>query len=220
MQLRYNPTSPYVRKCTVLIEEVGLGDQIDRVMTHPWTEKTDAHTVNPLGKVPSLCLDDGSVLYDSSVICEYLDTLHDRPKIFPPSGNDRWVALRHQSLGDGIIEAAGDALREKRRVPEEQSPGWYARRLGVVDRGLDHLETEAASFDSIDIGLITVGCALGLMDFRFPDHEWRPTRPKLASWYSELSQRSSFASTEPWEWIPEDGGRMNTWTGWPRESAL
>jgi glutathione S-transferase len=219
MKLRYNPTSPYVRKCVVMIEEVGLADRVERVMTHPWAEFTDAHTVNPLGKVPTLIREDGSALYDSAVICEYLDTVHDGPKMFPASGDIRWTALRRQILGDGIVDAGGDALREKRRVEHERSPGWIVRQMNTVDRCLDELELEASTFDGMNIGLIAIGSGLGFLDFRHPDHDWRATRPNLTAWFAETSLRPSFKSTEPWEWVPEDGGRMNTWTGWPRDAA-
>lgn len=219
MKLRYNPMSPYVRKCAVTIEETGLADRIERVMTHPWAEFTDAHTVNPLGKVPALILDDGNVLYDSPVICEYLDTLHDGPRMFPPSGEARWNALRRQAVGDGIVDAGGDTLRELRRVEHERSPGWIVRQMGAVDRCLDQLEMEAPTFEGMDIGLIAVGCGLGFLDFRHPDHDWRSTRPNLATWFGAASERPSFARTKPKEWIPEDGGRLNTWTGWPRDGA-
>ena len=219
MKLRYNPMSPYVRKCAVMIEEVGLGDQIERVMTHPWAEFTDAHTVNPLGKVPALILEDGSVLYDSAVICEYLDSMHDGPNMFPTSGEARWTALRRQTMGDGIVDAGGDVLREQRRVEHERSPGWIVRQMSAVDRCLDELEKEAPTFEGMDIGLIAIGCSLGFLGFRHLDHDWRTSRPNLAAWFEEASQRTSFKNTEPREWIPEAGGRLNTWTGWPREAA-
>ena len=219
MKLRYNPMSPYVRKCTVLIEEVGLGNRIERVLTHPWAEFTDIHTVNPLGKVPALILEDGSVLYDSAVICEYLDSLHDGPKMFPAPGKVRWTAIRRQSLGEGIVDAGGDALREQRRVERERSPGWIVRQMAAVDRCFDELEREAPTFEGIDIGLISIGIGLGFMDFRHPDHDWRASRPNLTAWFTTVLERPSFASTVPEEWIPEDGGRLNAWTGWPREAA-
>ena len=219
MKLRYNPMSPYVRKCAVLIEEVGIGDRIERVSTHPWAEFTDIHTVNPLGKVPALVREDGVVLYDSAVICEYLDSLHGGPRMFPASGEARWTAIRRQTLGEGIVDAGGDALRERRRVERERSPGWIARQMAAVDRGLDALEKEAPAFAGIDIGLISIGVGLGFMDFRHPDHDWRTPRPELARWFAEVSERPSFAGTAPEEWVPEDGGRLNAWTGWPRGEA-
>ena len=139
--------------------------------------------------------------------------------MFPASGDVRWTTLRRQTLGDGIVGAGGDALREERRVDHERSPGWIVRQIGVVDRCLDTLEQEASTFDGMDIGLIAIGSGLGFLDFRHPDHDWRATRPNPTAWFSEASQLPSFKSTEPWEWIPEDGGRMNTWTGWPRDAA-
>ena len=169
--------------------------------------------------MPVLILEDGSVLYDSAVICEYLDSLHDGPKMFPAPGKARWTAIRRQSMGEGIVDAGGDALREQRRVEHERSPGWIVRQMTAVDRCLDELEREAPTFEGIDIGLISIGIGLGFMDFRHPDHDWRASRPNLAAWFTTVLERPSFASTMPEEWIPEDEGRFNTWTGWPREAA-
>jgi len=139
--------------------------------------------------------------------------------MFPASGDTHCAALRWQTLGDGIVDAGGDALREERRVEHERSPRWIVRQMGTVDRCLDALELEASTFDGMNIGLIAICSGLGFLEFRHPDHTWRATRPNLTAWCSQTSRRSSFKNTEPWEWIPEDGGRMNTWTGWPREAA-
>src|SRR3990167_1033017 len=105
MKLRYSPTSPYVRKVSVTLIETGLDKNIERVATSVWDPKTDIGKDNPLGKIPTLITDDGAVLYDSPVICEYLDGLHKGPKLFPASGEARWRALRLQALGDGMTDA-------------------------------------------------------------------------------------------------------------------
>src|SRR5215813_1681367 len=101
MKLRYSPASPYVRKCLALAHEAGLAGRIERVPTVTADPASGLAKDNPLGKVPALVLEDGQAIFDSPVICEYLDSLHDGPKLFPPAGAARWTALRHQALADG-----------------------------------------------------------------------------------------------------------------------
>jgi glutathione S-transferase len=200
MQLRYSPTSPYVRKVTATIIELGLGDRIERVATNPWDSDTDLPDANPIGKVPALICDNGSVLYDSPVICEYLDSLHDGSKLFPASGPSRWTALRQQALGDGILDASVSRILESRRPEEKQLAPWVERQRNTVIRCLDRLEDEADNFaGAVRIGHIVVGCALGYIDFRFSDDDWRQGRPGLAAWYGEFSGRPSMQQTVPKE---------------------
>ena len=134
MKLRYSPTSPYVRKVTVTLIETGLEDRVERIPTSVWDPETDIATVNPLGKIPALITDDGEVLFDSPVICEYLDGLHDGDRLFPASGAPRWRALRLLALGDelqglkALIEALG-------RIRENQADflGAYATVFGALN---------------------------------------------------------------------------------------
>ncbi len=198
MKLRYSPTSPYVRKVTVTAHETGLHDRIQRVPTVTSDPASGLAKDNPLGKVPALILDDGQRIFDSPVICEYLDNLHGGAKIVPPTGPERWVALRRQALADGILDAAVLRLLEGRRPASEQSPAWIAKQKGAIDRALDALEGEAAEFgDGVNIGHITVGVALGYLDFRFAGDKWRDRRPNLARWYERFAQRPSMAGTVP-----------------------
>lgn len=199
MKLRYSTTSPYVRKVSVTAIELGLADRIERLPTDTTDPASGLANDNPLGKVPALILEGGEVLYDSPVICEFLDSLHDGAKIFPPPGPERWRALRQQALGDGILDAAILRMLETVRRPEElRWPVWIERQGGKVGRALDQFEREAESLEGpLTIGRITAGCACGYLDFRFADDGWRATRPKLAAWYETFAERPSMQETAP-----------------------
>jgi glutathione S-transferase len=199
MQLRYSPTSPYVRKVSVTAIELGLAERIERIPTDTMDPTSDLSDHNPLSKVPTLILESGEVLYDSPVICEYLDSLHDGAKIFPPAGPERWQALRQQTLGDGILDAAILRMLETLRRPEAlRWRGWIEKQAGKVSRALDRLETEAEDLQGpLAIGRITVGCALGYLDFRFADDDWRAGHAALSAWYEDFAQRPSMQETVP-----------------------
>lgn len=200
MRLRYSPTSPYVRKVVATAIETGLESRIERIPTNVWDAGTDIAEDNPLGKIPTLITDSGHILYDSPVICEYLDSLHDGPNLFPSAGGARWTALRRQALADGILDAGIGRLLESRRPEGERSTTWPERYSGVVTRGLDALEGDASDLqDRITIGHIAIGCMLGWLDFRYPDEDWRPDRPALRDWHEEFSARLSLTSTVPEE---------------------
>ncbi len=143
-----------------------------------------------------MTLDDGTHLYDSPVICEYLDSLHGGPKMFPAAGPARWTALRRQALGDGMMDAAVARRGESRRPANEQSPSGMELQRAKVAAGLDVLEAEADKLGSgIDIGLISIACALGYLDFRFASEDWRKGHPKLARWFEAFAKRPSMQST-------------------------
>jgi glutathione S-transferase len=198
MKLRFSPTSPYVRKVTVLALEAGLHDRIERVPTLPHDPKTDLPKDNPLGKVPALTLDDGTSLYDSPVICEYLDSLHGGAKMIPAAGAARWTALRREALCDGILDAGILRLLELRRPENERSPAWIERQKTVVSRGLDALESEAASLGrTVDIAAIAAGCTIGWVLFRFGADNPLGARPKLKAWYDAFATRPSMVATVP-----------------------
>jgi len=201
MQLLYSPTSPYVRKVMAAAIETGLADGIELVPTNVWDSETDIHTHNPLGKVPSLVTDGGEVLYDSPVICEYLDGLHDGAKLFPPSGGERWRALRRQALGDGIMDAAVSRLLESKRPADERSDAWMGRQKVSIERALDALEAEAAELaglsGQITIGELAAAVALGYLDLRFAADNWRAGRTALSDWFDGMSKRKSMTETAP-----------------------
>ena len=201
MKLFHNIASPFVRKVRVLAAETGLVSRIELVQSvfTPVSPDTGLFASNPLGKIPTLMLDDGTALFDSRVICEYLDSLHAGPKMFPSEGEARWAALTRQALGDGILDAAvGTRYELALREPSRQWPEWIENQRQKYRRSLDALEAEAASLDgALDIGVITAACALGYLDFRYSDEEWRDTRPGLARWYASFSDRASMRSTAP-----------------------
>ncbi len=202
MKLRYSPTSPYVRKVMVVALETGLAERIERIptMVAPTKPNDEVARENPLVKVPALTTDDGLVLYDSPVICEYLDTLHAGPKLFPAAGQARWLALRQQALGDGILDAAILGRYEILRPKEYQWPDWIDAQLRKVRGALGALEIEVEAGElggPIGIGQITIACALGYLDFRYASEEWRGKHRRLAAWFDEFSKRKSIELTRP-----------------------
>jgi glutathione S-transferase len=203
MKLHYNVASPYVRKVMAVAIETGQAGRLEPVTRTVTPVQPDADLArdNPLGKVPCLVTDDGAALFDSRVICEYLDGLHGGPKMFPPGGPARWTALRRQAQGDGILDAAVLTRYETFLRPEERRwPEWIEGQKQKFRRALDGLEAETAAFgETIDIGTISIGCALGYLDFRYGDENWRATRPQLAAWFERFSERPSMARTAPQE---------------------
>lgn len=199
MLLRYSTTSPFVRKVTVTAAEIGLSDQIARKETNPWDPADDLPRDNPLGKVPALVLDDGRRLYDSAVICEYLDTLHDGEKLFPAEGERRWQAMTLHTLADGILESAVTRFVERTRRPSELFwAEWDNRQSEKIVRALDELERCSDFFQArLTIAHIAAACALGYLDFRLPEEDWRSGRAKLSAWYETFSQRPSMRETAP-----------------------
>jgi glutathione S-transferase len=201
MKLMYSPTSPYVRKAMVLAIERGLDRKIEKVVmtASPITENKLLDKANPLAKVPALELDNGMTLFDSPVICEYLDSKHRGDKLFPASGARRWKALRQQAIGDGILDAALLVRYEGFMRPENlRWADWAAGQKRKFIQALDLLEKEAKDLSGgLTIGHITIACALGYLDFRFGDLNWRKGRPKLAAWYDKFSRRKSMQATIP-----------------------
>ena len=200
MKLAYSSASPYVRKVNICAEELGLASRIENVPTKvlPSEPNREYAKSAPLMKVPSLTLDDGMVLFDSIVICEYLDSLAGGNKLFPASGDARWRALRTHALANGILDAAILTRYETFLRPEIlRWDVWTQGQLLKVDQGLDELEHAVGDTKRLDIGTITVGCALGYLDFRFADRNWRGKHPRLAAWFDEISKRESFQKTVP-----------------------
>ena len=196
MKLRYSATSPYVRKVTMTIIECGLEDRVERVVTNAWAEDTDLPTDNPLGKVPALILEDGTTLFDSRVICEYLDSLHGGTRLFPADGPARWRALRLQAIGDGLNDAAVARRLEIMRAEGERSDKWINRQAAAMTRALDALEGEAESLaQEFTIGSLAVMSALGYLDLRFAEDSWRDGRPRLTAWFDQMANRPSFRTT-------------------------
>lgn len=197
MKLRHSPTSPYVRKVVMVAKELGLADRIAIEPTDPWSAETTLPADNPLSKVPALATDDGLVLFDSPVICAYLDELAGGK--LTPAGRGRWVAARLEALGDGICDAAIlRRLEGAMRPADKRWDGWADRQKRAVDRALDALEAAAGDLAGPPtIGSLAVAAALGYLDFRFAHEDWRPGRPGLAAWFETARTRPSFAETAP-----------------------
>ena len=196
MKIAYSAASPYVRKVMACAIARGLNDKIER-----WTVGTTDPALlpfNPLSKVPSFVTDDGLMLYDSPVICEYLDSVGSAAKLFPAEGPARWNALRQQALGDGIMDASQPRRREIALPQDDGRKAYIELQRGKVSRAIDTLEKEAASFGELKtIGEITVGCALGYLDFRFANEPWRPGHPHLDAWYAKVVMLPPLAETMP-----------------------
>ena len=201
MKLFFNMASPFVRKVRVFARETGLDTKIEEIATavSPVQENPNLASANPLIKIPALVLDNGRTLFDSPVICEYLDSLHGGRKLFPAAGPARWAALRLQATGDGILDAGILCRYEMAVRPKEfQWAGWIAGQKTKWHGGLDSLQREAGALDGEPtIGGITVACALGWLDFRYGDDNWRSGRPKLAAWYEKFVARPSMQATMP-----------------------
>jgi glutathione S-transferase len=201
MKLWHSPPSPFARKVRACAIELGLAGRIDMIETRVAPNKPNLELAreNPLIKVPALATDDGTVLYDSRVICEYLDALAGGGRLFPAAGAARWDALRRQALGDGIIDAGVLRRYELALRPEAlRWDEWLAGQLAKVDHALDAAEREAGGWgEAFDIGHVTLACALGWLDFRFPASGWRDARPRLAAWFGRVSARPSLVQTVP-----------------------
>ena len=197
MKLHYSPASPYVRKVMACAIARGLDGRIEKVATNPHTSPEGLLADNPLSKVPALVADDGTAIYDSPVICEYLDTLGDAAPLFPPTGTPaRLKAQVMHATADGILDAA---VGRRGNMPLPQDDGrraYDARQKAAVDRALAVLE-KAPPQGLSHIGEIAVACALGYLDFRFANEPWRETHPRLAAWFEKVSTLPPIAQTVP-----------------------
>lgn len=199
MKIFYSPASPFVRKCMVIAHELGQADRIEKLPSAAGPVARDQSIIpnNPLGQVPTFITDDGQILFDSRVVCEYLNDLGGGALF--PTGKERWQVLTQQSMADGMMGAALLARYETALRPEAlRWDDWVQGQLGKVRDGLALIEKNAAALQGrVDIGTIAIGCALGYLDFRFPDLNWRATHPATASWYETFSQRPSMQATKP-----------------------
>ena len=196
MKITPSGASPYVRKALACAIARGLDSRVER-MTIATTDPA-LQPLNPLAKVPTLVTDDGATLFDSPVICEYLDSVGDAPKLFPAAGPARWKALRQQALADGILDASQPRRREVALPQDDGRKEYVALQQGKVARALDAFEAEADTLGLLTtIGEITLGCALGSLDFRFPHEPWRPGHPKLEAWYAKAVAMPPLAKTMP-----------------------
>jgi glutathione S-transferase len=199
MKIYFSAASPFVRKVFVCAHELGLADRIEKLpsQAHPVNRDASIRRHNPLGQVPTFFNDEGDVLYDSRVICEYLNALGDG-RLFG-DGADRWRILTQAAMGDGLL---GAALLSRYEVVARPAPlkwdqweeGQFGKIVDVIDR-IEHSVPDLA--DRIDIATVTFACGLGYLDFRFPSFDWRNGRPKTAAWFETFRQRPSMEATKP-----------------------
>ncbi len=190
--------SPFARKVRVAAIETGQGEAIDWTMVDLFDRPAILSQINPLDQVPVIRTTDGTALYDSPVICQYLDSLHDGPRLYPRDGPARWTALRLEALGDGLGTACAALAGEMRRPEDRRHDPFIASQSRKIDGALDALEGEADRLDGpLGIAQIAVGCAIGYMELRDCAPGWRGSRARLAAWYDGFRNRPSMRETAP-----------------------
>lgn len=201
MLLHWSPRSPYVRKVMIAASELGLQDRLYRVRTVVGGSIIHKELMreNPLGKLPTLVLENGRVIYDSHVICEYFDTLHDGPKLFPSDPDARLEALRRAALGDGMLDTGLAWLGERGRPAERQSAPHIEMWRAKLQACVDHLEEEADALaaTAYGIGHLCLGTALGYLDFRFGPENFRARHPRIGAWLDSFNARPAVLANLP-----------------------
>lgn len=196
-RLLHSPTSPYARKVRVCLIEKGVEDQVVLVAVNPLGDDTgELRRSNPLGKVPALVIDDGRVIIDSPIICEWLDAIAPEPRLIPINLDGRLDVLTRQAIADGVADAAFSLVMEARRPEAQRSPEWTERWTAAIKWGVTTLGERVAS-DRFDLGDIATAVALLYLDFRLPALGWRNANPELASWADRVAERPSLAQTRP-----------------------
>jgi glutathione S-transferase len=201
MKIIGSVTSPYVRKVRIVLTEKKI--EADFVLENVWAAETTIGQTNPLGKIPCLVMDDGSAVFDSRVIAEYVDTLSPVGKLIPADGRERAAVKTWEALADGVLDAGILARLEATwRPAEQQSPAWIARQMSKIDAALKSMsiglgESNYCHNNQFSLADVAVGCALGYLDFRFPSVDWRTPYPNLDQLHQLLMQRQSFQDTVP-----------------------
>ncbi len=215
MELLWSPRSPFVRKVMIVLHETNQVDDLtlERNVVAMAAPNDTVMKSNPLNKIPTLVLDDGTVLFDSRVICEFFDRRHAGPRLFPGEPEAYFQALTRQAVGDGLMDLllVWRNWFQDRELPFNDTTDPYLRAFALkTDTTLNTLELAAPGLAAtpLSIGHVSIGCALGLLDFRWPDIDWRGRRPALAAWYTEFAQRPSMRTTAPVHDTPstEPGG--------------
>ncbi len=200
MKLIGSHTSPFVRKVRIVLAEKKIEYEFE--VDSPWTAETHVPEFNPLGKIPVLVLDDGSTLFDSRVIAEYIDNVTPNNKLMPAPNRERTEVKRWEALADGVCDAAAAAFMENKRPAGEKSAAGIARQLDKVNRSLAFMAKELGENawcmgNHVSLADIAVGTALGYLAFRFADIDWQTEHPNLARLYEKAMQRQSFIDTVP-----------------------
>lgn len=193
MKLWFARTSPFARKVRIAAHELGFAEAIRLEEVNPWTD-ANLRSKNPLCKVPTLELSDGTTLFESYVICDYLDSLRPERHLIPSRNLDRCQALLLQGLADGAMTAAGRLFADERRCSDERSEMMMRRFEEVREAALDWLDQQHLQATP-RIGEISAAAYLGYLDFRWPERDWRSTRCRLATWFAEFGERPSMQNT-------------------------
>jgi glutathione S-transferase len=200
VKLYHAPASPYARKVRTVIAEKDLTALVEEITADPYANPAELLAANPLGKIPALVADDGLALFDSPVMCAYLDA-HPAGKagsLLPLAAPDRWLVMRGEALGDGLMDLGLYLITEKRKPEGEKSPTLTARRREQLERTLDATYGIVKELpETFNLGHIAIACALGYLDFRHGEIGWRNWRDDLAAWYAEIAERPSLAVTAP-----------------------
>lgn len=201
MKLFYSTTSPYSRKTRLAVRFKQLDEQVEEIICNPFTDAPEQSHQNPLGKVPTLILDDDTTIFDSPVICEYLDKLSPHALLYPEDTR-AWVSAKTtESLADGILDAAYNVVMERRRPEGESSPAVIDQWLQEINRSLPFVEDVISTLGTdINIAHISIYCALGYLDFRLPDLNWRDALSSgVTKWYEDLTMNQPFFdATKPY----------------------
>lgn len=200
MKLFATLTSPYARKVRIALAEKKIDYSL--VVISPMTDEDGVAAVNPLAKIPALVVEDGLHVYDSRVIVEYLDSVSPVSRLIPEPTRQRIAVKRWEALADGICDAAAAIFLERKRPPKQQDPAWIERQLRKVRRGVAELGRELGdkpwgNGEAYSLADIATGCALGYLDFRLPEIDWRDANPNLARLADKLAKRPSFSDTIP-----------------------
>ncbi|MFA5081524.1 MAG: glutathione S-transferase [Hydrogenophilaceae bacterium] len=200
MKLIASLTSPFARKVRIVAAEKHI--EYELVIDIPWEADTKVPDYNPLGKVPVWVFEDGKTLYDSRVIVEYLDSVSPVGHLIPTDPRARIAVKRCEALADGVIDAAALAFMERKRPEQQQSPEWLARQLGKVTAGLAAMNADMGmnnwcQGEAFTLADIATGCALGYLDFRFPELDWRRSQPHLSEYFDRIMLRPTFRDTMP-----------------------
>ncbi len=190
MKLYVSTTSPYSRKVRVALIELNLEEHIEIILEPPFNDSTSLHNANPLGKVPALILEDGSSLFDSALICRYLDSLCTQTLLPQP---DDWMRFRGETLADGMTDAAFNLVVEKLRPDAEQSQKWKKRWENAIQRALKNIEENIDALTGVDLESITTAVALAYLNFRLPG--FLDDYPKCCIWLAKFEERVSMKAT-------------------------
>ena len=197
MKLYWSAASPYARKCRIVVRERGLEARVEEISVDAFTNPAELIAANPLGKVPALQRDGGTGLFDSRVICQFLDSLEGDAGLIPQAAEARLDVLRAEALADGLMDLAVSMSLERRKPEGEKSPTFVARWRSQLERGLDAMTAELPRSREFNLAHAAFASALGYIDYRQPGIDWRSTRKSLAQWLEDISQRQSLKETAP-----------------------